>query len=232
LFCSVHTETRAFSQIVFLPVAANDAAVDPRLCDFGWSVFYLKAAKSTTLCGTPEYLPPELLHNRRRYEAEFVDPWALGVLALELLLGETPFQAENRSSIYSRILSFRGSLDHSVRAELNCMVATAATHGIIPTSPTSARSHGRDLNYASLVEDFLQIIPTQRTSATESLERYADLLGSNSLAASPRPSVKQRRQVFQNTSSGVLFEAKKSENGNCSSSSRSTEVGTRMIPRV
>ena len=163
----------------------------------------MKSEKSRTLCGTPEYLPPELLHKHRRYEAEFVDPWALGVLALELLLGETPFQGENRSSIYAKILSFRGSLDRSLRAELDCMIATAAANGIIPPTSMTACALGGDLtySYASMVEDFLQTIPTQRMSATECWERYADLLGPDSLVAPPRPSVKQRRQVFQNKSS-------------------------------
>jgi len=50
-----------------------------------------------TLCGTPEYVPPEmLLQLPRRYEALYVDQWALGVLAYELVFGKTPFYVDEK----------------------------------------------------------------------------------------------------------------------------------------
>lgn len=139
-----------------------------------------------------------MLSSSRRwlqYDAEFVDPWALGTLALELLRGETPFQAEDRSSVFTKILAFRGSLGSCVRVALHSTLAAALSHQIIgPTERT----------YVTMVEAFLQSSPSERMTATECLERYADLLGPlGGFTSSPQPpSVKQRRQVFQSHFSG------------------------------
>jgi len=57
-----------------------------KLADFGWAVLlpggnYQRA----TLCGTPEFVPPEMIIGEGVYDARFVDRWSLGVLTWELL---------------------------------------------------------------------------------------------------------------------------------------------------
>ena len=44
-----------------------------------------------TLCGTLDYLPPEMVEGREH--DTFVDNWSLGVLAYEFLFGGPPFEA-------------------------------------------------------------------------------------------------------------------------------------------
>lgn len=56
-----------------------------------------------TLCGTLDYLPPEMVEGRDHDES--VDLWSLGVLLYEMLVGRPPFEIsskESRESVYEK----------------------------------------------------------------------------------------------------------------------------------
>jgi len=72
-----------------------------KLSDFGWSV-HAPSSRRTTLCGTLDYLPPEMIENKDHDHN--VDLWALGVLMYEFLCGSPPFEAEGHSETYRRIV--------------------------------------------------------------------------------------------------------------------------------
>jgi len=72
-----------------------------KIADFGWSV-HAPNSRRQTLCGTLDYLPPEMVEGRDHDYA--VDVWSLGVLAYEFLVGTPPFEAEGHSETYKRIL--------------------------------------------------------------------------------------------------------------------------------
>ena len=55
-----------------------------------------------TLCGTLDYLPPEMVEGTD-HDAT-VDVWSLGVLCYEFLFGVPPFEASGHSETYKRIL--------------------------------------------------------------------------------------------------------------------------------
>ena len=68
-----------------------------KIGDFGWSV-HAPGNRRMTLCGTLDYLPPEMVEGKEHNEK--VDYWALGVLTYEFVCGFPPF--EDRSSTNSK----------------------------------------------------------------------------------------------------------------------------------
>jgi hypothetical protein len=71
-----------------------------KIADFGWSV-HAPTSRRNTLCGTLDYLPPEMVEGREH--DEMVDVWSLGVLLYEFLVGSPPFEAEGHTATYRRI---------------------------------------------------------------------------------------------------------------------------------
>lgn len=78
-----------------------DADGHIRLVDFGFAK-EVGDRETYTLCGTPEYLAPEVIHNSGHGLA--VDWWALGILIYEFLVGQPPFWDQNPMRIYEQIV--------------------------------------------------------------------------------------------------------------------------------
>ncbi|KAL9228975.1 hypothetical protein vseg_004497 [Gypsophila vaccaria] len=88
-----------------------------KIADFGWSV--QSRNKRHTMCGTLDYLAPEMVENKAHDYA--VDNWTLGVLCYEFLYGAPPFEAESQRDTFKRIrmvdLNFPSSPEVSSEAK-------------------------------------------------------------------------------------------------------------------
>lgn len=71
-----------------------------KIADFGWSV-HTPSSRRSTLCGTLDYLPPEMIEGKTHDEK--VDLWSLGVLCYEFLVGKPPFESKSHEETYRRI---------------------------------------------------------------------------------------------------------------------------------
>lgn len=72
-----------------------------KLIDFGVSQIVEKDERTKTMCGTVEYMAPEMLQEQE-YNAA-IDWWALGVLTYELLFGFTPYMQTDISKQLEKI---------------------------------------------------------------------------------------------------------------------------------
>ncbi len=67
-----------------------DKDLNVKVCDFGWSAIYKDSENRETVCGTCEYMAPEIFLKKRQTKA--TDVWALGILLYELFHGYAPYR--------------------------------------------------------------------------------------------------------------------------------------------
>lgn len=78
-----------------------------KLADFGLAKEGIRDGVNGTnsLCGTPEYLPPEILD--RQGHGTAVDWWNLGMVLYEMLTGLPPWYTNDRKKLFERLRSAR-----------------------------------------------------------------------------------------------------------------------------
>lgn len=77
--------------------------VEIKLGDFGLATTVLfEGEKKRTICGTPNYIAPEILDSNQGHSYE-VDVWSLGVVLYTLLVGKPPFETSEVKATYRKI---------------------------------------------------------------------------------------------------------------------------------
>ncbi|KAJ2956546.1 hypothetical protein NQ176_g11313 [Zarea fungicola] len=87
-----------------------------KLADFGYSV-HSPGNRRQTICGTLDYLPPEMLNQRHVSYTSAVDQWTLGVLTYEFLTGEAPFEDSPQATKRRIVLGDMKPLPSSISPE-------------------------------------------------------------------------------------------------------------------
>ncbi|KAG0764307.1 hypothetical protein G6F16_006964 [Rhizopus arrhizus] len=77
-----------------------DANGHIKITDFGFAKYVPDV--TWTLCGTPDYLAPEVIQSKGYGKA--VDWWSLGILIFEMLAGHPPFFDDDHLKLYEKII--------------------------------------------------------------------------------------------------------------------------------
>jgi len=84
-----------------------DKYMNAKIGDFGLAALLLtgkdmQVMRRTTLCGTPNYIAPEILEKGKKGHDHQVDIWSLGVIVYAMLTSKPPFQSSTTDEIYRR----------------------------------------------------------------------------------------------------------------------------------
>lgn len=105
------------------------------LSDFGFSKIIDDIQQTFTLCGTPEYLAPEVIEGKGYGLA--IDFWALGVLLFEMAAGYPPFYGDNPFEVYRKILAAKVNFPSSSSGASIPSAARSAISSFLTVSRSS-----------------------------------------------------------------------------------------------
>lgn len=105
-----------------------------KVIDFGLSNILQADYKFKTQCGSPSYASPEMLLGKK-YDGPAIDVWALGIILFAMVCGYLPFDDEETTKLYKKIIKGNFEIPQHV-------------------SP----------NLADLIQQILVVDPTQRIS--------------------------------------------------------------------
>ena len=87
-----------------------------KIADFGLSAkLDYDDEKKFTVCGTPNYISPELLNSANNGHSYEVDIWAIGVCAFAMLTGTPPFETKRTRDTYDHIMKCNYRFPSNIR---------------------------------------------------------------------------------------------------------------------
>ena len=91
------------------------------LTDFGWSNYIRNNRSRSTICGTPLYLPPEMVTESGHNEK--ADIWCIGVLLFELMTGKVPFDGNDYTTVKYNIMKLNISWPSDIDPEVKDLIS-------------------------------------------------------------------------------------------------------------
>ncbi|KAJ0979187.1 hypothetical protein J5N97_014661 [Dioscorea zingiberensis] len=97
-----------------------DADGHAMLTDFGLAKEFEENTRSNSMCGTIEYMAPEILLGKGHDKA--ADWWSVGILLFEMLTGKPPFVGGNRAKVQGKIMKDKIKLPPFLSSEAHSLL--------------------------------------------------------------------------------------------------------------
>ncbi|XP_051123160.1 serine/threonine-protein kinase AtPK1/AtPK6-like [Andrographis paniculata] len=112
-----------------------DAYGHVMLTDFGLAKEIDESSRSNSMCGTTEYMAPEILlakgHNKN------ADWWSVGILLYEMLTGQPPYTHTNRKKLQEKIINEKLKLPPRLTSEAHSLLK-----GLLQKDPSKRLGSG------------------------------------------------------------------------------------------
>ncbi|KAJ6819172.1 serine/threonine-protein kinase AtPK2/AtPK19-like [Iris pallida] len=143
-----------------------DADGHAMLTDFGLAKQFDENMRSNSMCGTIEYMAPEIVLGKGHDKA--ADWWSVGVLLFEMLTGKPPFIGGNREKIQQKIVKDKMKLPAYLSSEAHSLLKgllqkeASKRLGSGPGGSNEIRNHKwfKSINWRKL--DAREILPSFR----------------------------------------------------------------------
>jgi protein kinase A len=133
-----------------------------KLTDFGFAKV-INNNKTYTLCGTPEYLAPEIILNKGHGKP--VDWWTMGILLYEMLVGIDPFSDDDPMMIYQKIIKGKIRFPNTINKDAKSLIKhlltadTTKRYGCLKNGVKDIVNHRLFNNFDWRAFVFLKMIP-------------------------------------------------------------------------
>ncbi|KAL6902193.1 hypothetical protein ACP4OV_005069 [Aristida adscensionis] len=97
-----------------------DADGHAMITDFGVAKEFDENTRSNSMCGTVEYMAPEVIQGRGHDKA--ADWWSVGILLFEMLTGKPPFVGGNRDKVQQKIVKEKIKLPTYLSSEVHSLL--------------------------------------------------------------------------------------------------------------
>jgi polo-like kinase 1 len=161
--------------------------------DFGLATkLEFEGEKKRTVCGTPNYIAPEILDGKIGHSYE-VDVWSLGVIIYTLIIGKPPFETQDVKTTYKRIKM--NSYSFPERAVISDAAKSLITE-ILNSDPLKRPSLEQMINsdFFNLGVSIPKLLPTSTLACPPSLSYIRQFMpeaGSNGIVQKPLSSTQR-----------------------------------------
>jgi len=130
-----------------LLLRSKESDTEIKLADFGFAKHVLVPDSLKTVCGTPDYVAPEII-SKKNYGLK-ADIWSIGVISFILLGGYPPFYDDNQQALFSKIKKGKFEYEPTYWAHISKQ-AKDCINSMLVVNPDSRSSAQELLNHPFL----------------------------------------------------------------------------------